>query len=153
RTHTGQQIIMEKTNVDILDGIPLGCWNIQFIALMSMVFITGPVQYYNSVFTNKFVNYTCSTNKDEIYGLDSCVSNVSQACNIYELAPPEDGLYSLEDCISNTTQACINHEFDPGEERTTFTTEFNLVCQNAWVSDWFQLILTIGCIVGTACTG
>lgn len=118
---------MEKTSDDILDGIPLGCWNIQFIALMGLVFISGPVQYYNSVFTNKFINYTCSSNGSELYGLDACTSNSSQVCSSYE--------------------------FDQKEERTTFTREFNLVCENMWVSDLFQLILTIGCIVGTVCTG
>ncbi|CAL4122402.1 unnamed protein product, partial [Meganyctiphanes norvegica] len=146
-------IIMEKANEDILDGIPLGCWNIQFIALMGMVFITGPVQYYNSVFTNKIVNYTCSTNEDDLYGVDSCISNTSQSCKQYEFDQSENALHRLEACISNNTQSCFNYEFDPEEDRTTFTTEFSLVCQNAWVSDWFQLILTIGCIVGTACTG
>ncbi|CAL4122403.1 unnamed protein product, partial [Meganyctiphanes norvegica] len=136
-------IIMEIANEDILDGLPLGCWNIQFIALMSMVFITGPVQYYNSVFTNKFVNYTCSTNENDLYGINSCFSNTSQACKQYEFVQSEDALYSLEVCMSNNTQSCINYKFNPVKERTTFTTEFSLVCQNAWLSDWFQLILTL----------
>ncbi|CAL4194655.1 unnamed protein product, partial [Meganyctiphanes norvegica] len=118
---------MEKPHEDILDGIPLGRWNIQFIALVCIVYISGPVQYYNSVFTNKSVNFTCSANQDELYGLDASAANNSQACS--------------------------NYEFDPSEKRITFTSEFGLVCQNAWVSEWFQLILTIGCIVGTAFTG
>ncbi|CAL4176793.1 unnamed protein product, partial [Meganyctiphanes norvegica] len=117
---------MEKTYEDILDGIPLGSWNIQFIVLTSMVYISGPVQYYNSVFTNNFINYTCSTNEDALYGLEACVSNTTQACNTYVFAQ--------------------------SEKRITFTSEFSLVCQNAWVSEWFQPILTIGCIVGTAFT-
>ncbi|CAL4067781.1 unnamed protein product, partial [Meganyctiphanes norvegica] len=118
---------MEKPQEDILDGIPLGRWNIQFIALVCMVYISGPVQYYNSVFTNKSVNFTCSANQDELYGLEACAANNSPACS--------------------------NYEFEPSEKRITFTSEFGLVFQNAWVSEWFQLILTIGCIVGTAFTG
>ena len=111
---------------DILDGIPVGCWNIQFIALMGMIFIRGPVMYYNSVFTNKFINFNCSTDNGELYGPDACTRNDSQACK---------------------------YEFDSSEERTTFTTEFDLVCEKRWISDLFQLILTIGCIVGTVFTG
>lgn len=132
---------MSNNNEDIFSGIPFGRWNLLYLSIVCLQQASSPAQYYSSIFVDMPIDFRCSDNTTRSNNItfdNVCYKNS-------ELIEYEDQ--------NKSQHECLNYDFDTVEISSTFTSEFQLVCNKAWVSSMYPIILPIGSCIGTLFLG
>ncbi|CAL4067083.1 unnamed protein product, partial [Meganyctiphanes norvegica] len=126
---------------DLLTGVGFGPW--QFLSMLAVFCIQGSYssQHVATVFTNMPLNFRClpSYNKESSNSTDydnNCHHN-----------------YNTNSSHKNSMEVCRTFEYNTTVFHSTFTSEFNLVCEKAWLSNLYKTMGFTGVIVGCAFTG
>ncbi|CAL4127067.1 unnamed protein product [Meganyctiphanes norvegica] len=128
---------MGESNEDMFSGIPFGLWNLLYISIMCLNQASAPAQYYSSIFANIPVDFRCSTN---VTGEKNITFD--NYCHVTS-ANIDSGEYN--ESLNN----CTTYEFDTSQVSSTFISEFQLVCDKAWIASMFVMIFPIGSFIGT----
>lgn len=132
---------MNNNNEDIFSGIPFGNWNLLYISIVCLQQASSPAQYYSSIFIDMPIDFRC-------------IDNVTSSSNITFDNTCFQKAEIFENREHNTSQhKCSTYDFDLSKDSSTFTSEFQLVCDKAWVSTLFPIMLPIGSCIGTLFLG
>ncbi|CAL4151764.1 unnamed protein product [Meganyctiphanes norvegica] len=113
-------------------AIGLGRWHILPILVAFLYQAASPTQLISSVFTNMPLDYKCYT----VSGNSIVYNNVCKGLDHKDM---------------NTS--CSKIEFNHNVFKTTFTSEFELICDKSWISNLYQLSITIGLLFGSLLGG
>ena len=132
---------MSNKNEDIFSGIPFGKWNLLYIAIACLQQATCPAQYFSSIFLDMAIDFRCTDNTTR-----SSNSTFDNTCfqNVAIIGNEE---------YTKSKYKCSNYEFDTAKVSSTFTSEFQLVCDKEWLSAIYKIILPIGSCIGSLFIG
>ncbi|CAL4151766.1 unnamed protein product, partial [Meganyctiphanes norvegica] len=123
---------VNRNSDDMFTAIGLGRWHILPILVAFLYQAASPTQLISSVFTNMPLDYKCYT----VSGNSIAYKNVCKG---------------LDHKHMNTS--CSKIEFNHNVFKTTFTSEFELICDKSWISNLYQLSVTIGLLFGSLLGG
>lgn len=126
---------------EIISDIGLGPWHI--LSILAVFCIQGSYssQHLATVFTNMPLDFKClspHTNDSK----DS--SNYDKTCHNHS---------NINSSSISTMESCRLFEYDTTMFQSTFTSEFNLVCDKAWLSNLYTSMGFLGVIFGCPFTG
>ncbi|CAL4137417.1 unnamed protein product [Meganyctiphanes norvegica] len=138
---------VDEDMVDMFNATGFGRWNLGFIILVSLCQASHPTQYFSSVFTNMPTDFRC----EDQYAVDN--NKYDNYCgfdvvSVHNVSMPNT---KNEEKISNNI--CSNYGYDTSVFESTFTNEFHLVCDRAWLSQLYQFLMVFGSIFGNCFTG
>ena len=116
----------------MFNKIGLGRWHILPILVAFLNQAASPSQLISSVFTNMPLDF-------RLVALSSNTSTYDNIC------------IGTNHTHSNVSDSEI--EFDHTDFESTFTSEFQLVCSEDWISDLYQLSITVGLAIGSLLGG
>lgn len=124
---------------EIITELGFGPWQILSLLTVFCIQSSYSSQHLATVFTNMPLDF-------------KCLSNINNSNNItYDNACYNSYITNLS---SNTTmKSCKIYEYDTTMFQSTFTSEFNLVCDKAWLSNLYKSMGFLGVIIGCAFTG
>ncbi|CAL4160033.1 unnamed protein product, partial [Meganyctiphanes norvegica] len=132
---------------DILCTVGFGHWNIWFILLISLCQASGQIQYFNSVFTNMPTDFRC----EDQHKIDHLCRDFKEDF-VHNDPMPNNKTHQIS-LSKYSERICSEYVHDKFVFASTFSKEFHLVCDKAWLSQLFQLILVLGGIMGNFFTG
>ncbi|CAL4133677.1 unnamed protein product [Meganyctiphanes norvegica] len=144
---------MEEEGLDhILINLGLGPWQlINFLAAVVALASDAP-NVLSSTFTNAPVDFHCiqhdlphnNTHRFDD-SLSKCEVSAIRTNNSIENITSDEDLFPL--------QPCRKWHFDQSMYLATVTSEFNLVCDHAWLAPLFQLLYNAGTMTGDLFSG
>jgi len=141
-TEEHKSISKKKDNMDdILTDIGFGPW--QILPIVAVFCIQGSYssQHLATVFTNMPLNFRCLSS----YTKDTMNSSDYDSTCRYS--------YDTNSSTNTAVESCEIFEYDTTMFHSTFTSEFNLVCEKAWLSNLYKTLGFTGVIVGTVFAG
>lgn len=120
----------------LLSQLGTGRWNYLFFATSSMVPAVLPIYLIGSEFLNPEPKFTCN-----IPDNDTKPVNGSQCLMMEDIAGEESVI------------PCKNWTYDTSIFHSTVSMDWNLICDQAWLSPLFQSIYTAGCFFGSILAG
>ncbi|CAL4069477.1 unnamed protein product [Meganyctiphanes norvegica] len=132
---------------DAINNLGLGKWQVLPIATFLFIHSSYPTQFIAAVFTNMPIDYQCV----EPLAQNDIINSFDNKCTI--------GNYSYANKTFNTEnndtylEKCNNFNYDTSKFKSTFTSEFNLVCDQQWLSPLYKLSAFSGVIIGSLFTG
>lgn len=123
---------------DIITSLGVGPWNALYFVVAALSPMSEVVNLVGSEFTAPPISFTCvDPPNDSPPNSNECY--VQTYVNVSEAGP--------------TNVSCKSFLYDNSTYVSTLTSEFNLVCSRDWYREGFQLLFTLGCIVGSPLGG
>ncbi|CAL4104887.1 unnamed protein product, partial [Meganyctiphanes norvegica] len=145
-----QELNEENDNhEDMFAHIGFGKWNILYLISGCLSQASAPAQYLSSLFVNMPTNFTC-INISESRNM-SHIDVYDNSCKVHNWIVSE--VLTTDNRLYSTPEHCSVFEYDTSVFKSTLTTEFNLVCDKAWLISLYQTSLVVGAIVGNLLTG
>ncbi|CAL4065155.1 unnamed protein product, partial [Meganyctiphanes norvegica] len=127
---------MTNTFDDLLTRLGTGRWSWLYIFLVGYNWLWKSTHINNGAFIASHVDYTCisSTNNTEL-SRDSCFYYTNTSSN------------------NSQEHTCISWIYDDSPFASTLTSEFNLVCDNAYFRAYYTSAYMIGTMIGNPLAG
>lgn len=114
-----------------------GLWQFIIFASVSMVKLSSGWVQMAILFLTPKTDFWCVE-------FENATSNVASL-----LAALEVGMVSNSTCYSD----CVRYEYDPSPFESTIVSEWDLICERAWLASLTQTILQLGILIGSVLFG
>ncbi|CAL4089288.1 unnamed protein product [Meganyctiphanes norvegica] len=158
--------VNHNSTEDIFTDIGLGRWHILPILIAFLYQAASPTQLIGSVFTNIPLDYKCVsiTDNTSTYDNVSITENTSTYDNVsitdntstYDNVSITENTSTYDNICKDSEDliiSCSKFEFNHTVFKSTFTTEFELICDKSWISNLYQVSVTIGLSIGSLLGG